>query len=197
MIANHSLEHFDNLDAALREIARVVKPAGSVYIAVPDASTFSDKLYRWLASGGGHVNAFTSREELVALVEAHTGMHCAAGRLLISSLAMLNRKNRVDRAPRKLWVLAGGREGVLVFWNGFARWMDRLVPDASQRLRLGVVFWRARRGSGFAAMVECVRTLWGGMRFGLAGTAPLPAAAVADSRLRLPLLRVLEHLHAR
>jgi len=136
VIANHSLEHFDNLDAALREIARVVKPEGSVYIAVPDASTFSDKLYRWLASGGGHVNAFTSREELVALVEAHTGMHCAAGRLLISSLAMLNRKNRVDRAPRKLWVLAGGREGVLVFWNGFARWMDRWF-----RTRLSVYGW--------------------------------------------------------
>jgi SAM-dependent methyltransferase len=136
VIANHSLEHFDHLDAALREIARVVKPQGSVYVAVPDASTFSDKLYRWLASGGGHVNAFTSRDELIALVERHTGLRCVAGRLLISSLAMLNRKNRVERAPRKLWILAGGREGVLVFWNGVARLLDRWFPT-----RLSVYGW--------------------------------------------------------
>ena len=125
VISNHSLEHFEDLESALRELGRVVKPQGSVYVAVPDASTFSDRLYRWLASGGGHVNAFTSREELIALLERHTGMRYAAGRLLISSLSMLNRKNRVARAPRKLWLAGGGREGVLVLWSGFARLMDR------------------------------------------------------------------------
>ncbi|HYL76682.1 MAG TPA: class I SAM-dependent methyltransferase [Bryobacteraceae bacterium] len=125
VISNHSLEHFENLEAALRELGRVVKPQGSVYVAVPDASTFSDRLYRWLASGGGHVNAFTSREELIALLERHTGMRYAAGRLLISSLSMLNRKNRVARAPRKLWLVGGGSEFVLVLWSGFARLMDR------------------------------------------------------------------------
>ena len=60
VISNHSLEHFDDLAGALAEIGRVLKPSGALYIAVPDASTFCDRLYRWLARGGGHVNPFTS-----------------------------------------------------------------------------------------------------------------------------------------
>jgi ubiquinone/menaquinone biosynthesis C-methylase UbiE len=48
VISNHSLEHFDDLAGALAEIARVVKPDGALYVAVPDASTFRDRLYRWL-----------------------------------------------------------------------------------------------------------------------------------------------------
>src|SRR6266550_6951256 len=48
VIANHSLEHIQQLPAALKEIGRVVRPEGSVYLAVPDASTFSDCLYCWI-----------------------------------------------------------------------------------------------------------------------------------------------------
>src|SRR5438477_426023 len=51
VISNHSLEHFDNLAASLEEIGRVVKPSGALYVAVPDATTISDRLYRWLARG--------------------------------------------------------------------------------------------------------------------------------------------------
>jgi SAM-dependent methyltransferase len=136
VISNHSLEHFEDLEAALHELGRVVKAEGSVYVAVPDASTFSDRLYRWLASGGGHVNEFTSPQGVIALLEKYTGMRFAAGRLLISSLAMLNRKNRVTPAPRKLWLLGGGREGVLVFWNGLARLLDGWF-----RTRLSIYGW--------------------------------------------------------
>src|SRR6185437_7199800 len=46
IVSNHSLEHFDDLDGALREIGRVVRRHGSLYVAVPDASTHCDKLYR-------------------------------------------------------------------------------------------------------------------------------------------------------
>ena len=53
----------------LAEIGRVLKPPGALYIAVPDASTFGDRLYRWLTWGGGHVNAFTSARELAATIE--------------------------------------------------------------------------------------------------------------------------------
>lgn len=60
VVANHSLEHFADLDGALGEIGRVLAPAGALYIAVPDATTFTDRLYRWLARGGGHVNRFSS-----------------------------------------------------------------------------------------------------------------------------------------
>jgi SAM-dependent methyltransferase len=125
IIANHSLEHFENLHAALKELARVVKPQGSLYIAVPDSSVFCDWLYRWLASGGGHVNAFTSRENLIASVERHTGMHIAGSRSLLTSFSFLNRKNSSAAIPRKLMVLGGGREGILVLLSALARLLDR------------------------------------------------------------------------
>jgi SAM-dependent methyltransferase len=94
VIANHSLEHFET---ALQELGRVVRPSGSIFIAVPDASTFSDRLYRWLGRGGGHVNAFRSRVDLIALVERHTSLRFVGGRDLMTSLAILNRKNLAGR----------------------------------------------------------------------------------------------------
>src|SRR5258707_9821545 len=63
VVSNHSLEHFEDLTSALHEIGRVLRPSGSLFVAVPDASTLTDNLYRWLARGGGHVNAFTSPTE--------------------------------------------------------------------------------------------------------------------------------------
>ena len=125
IISNHSLEHFERLEPALQELGRVVRPSGSIFVAVPDASTFSDKLYRWLGRGGGHVNAFRSRTELIALVERHTTLRFAAGRILISSLSILNRNNLAGRAPRKLLLLGGGREGLLILWSLISRLSDR------------------------------------------------------------------------
>ena len=136
VISNNSLEHFDQPDAAIREMARVVHRDGSVYVAVPDSSTFTDRLYRWLARGGGHVNAFSSREELVRLLERATGMRLAASRPLASSLSFLNRRNRVTPHPRKLLLLGGGREGTLVVWSAIARFLDRWL-----RTRISVYGW--------------------------------------------------------
>ena len=87
IVANHSLEHFEDLSAALAEIARVIRPQGVLFVAVPDASTLTDKLYRWLGRGGGHVNAFTSAEKLAARIEQATGLTHAATLTLYSSLA--------------------------------------------------------------------------------------------------------------
>jgi SAM-dependent methyltransferase len=136
VIANHSLEHFERLDDAFKELGRVVKPEGSLYIAVPDASTFADRLYRWLASGGGHVNAFCSQEDLIAQAERYTGLRLRAGRVLMTSLSMLNRRNRTAPAPRKLALLGGGREGVLRLWSIISRASDRWMHT-----RLSVYGW--------------------------------------------------------
>src|ERR1700694_1194056 len=46
IISNHSLEHFEHLTAAMEELGRVVTSDGSIFIAVPDASTLCDRLYR-------------------------------------------------------------------------------------------------------------------------------------------------------
>src|SRR4029077_8355318 len=110
VISNHSLEHFDDLVGSLREIGRVISPTGSLFVAVPDASTLTDKLYRWLGRGGGHVNAFTSADKTAALIEQTTAMPHAATKILCSSLSFLNRRNAPRPVPRRLWLLGGGYE---------------------------------------------------------------------------------------
>jgi SAM-dependent methyltransferase len=126
IISNHSLEHFDDLAGALAEIGRVVKPDGALYVAVPDASTFCDRLYRWLGRGGGHVNPFTSAEALAQTIERATGLRHVKTRTLCTSLSYLNRKNFRTRPSRKLLFLGGGTEISLQVFAWFARLSDRL-----------------------------------------------------------------------
>jgi SAM-dependent methyltransferase len=93
VIANHSLEHIDSLRCSLKEIGRVLIRDGCFFASVPDASTLTDKLYRWLTRGGGHVNAFTSPLELAKTIERGTGLRLVATRTLYSSLSFLNPHN--------------------------------------------------------------------------------------------------------
>jgi SAM-dependent methyltransferase/DNA-directed RNA polymerase subunit RPC12/RpoP len=127
VISNHGLEHIADWKEALREIKRVLKPDGALYLSVPDASTLTDKLYRWLASGGGHVNAFTSARELANDVSELTGLVHVATRTLCTSLSFLNRRNAPKPIPKKLELLGGGREWTLVAWSQFARRADRVA----------------------------------------------------------------------
>jgi ubiquinone/menaquinone biosynthesis C-methylase UbiE len=86
VIANHSLEHIEELGPALREVGRVVRCGASLYVTVPDASTFSDKLYRWIYHGGGHINPFDSPAELSRRIAQLTGLQPVAVRVLYASL---------------------------------------------------------------------------------------------------------------
>ena len=142
IVSNHSLEHFEDLAESLQEIARVIKQDGALYIAVPDASTVTDKIYRWLARGGGHVNPFRSARELATLVEGATGLKLVAMRTLCTSLAFLNRKNQRTRAPRRLLLLGGGTEFSLLALNYFFR-----IADRAFRTRLSVYGWALYFGS--------------------------------------------------
>jgi ubiquinone/menaquinone biosynthesis C-methylase UbiE len=45
VILNHSLEHFENPAAALSEVGRISRNPGYVYVAVPNSSTMTDRLY--------------------------------------------------------------------------------------------------------------------------------------------------------
>lgn len=136
VVCNHGLEHFQEYRRALAEIGRVTRSGGALYIAVPDAATFTDRLYRWLASGGGHVNAFRSAPALAAEIERITGLKHAGTRALHSSLSFLNPRNRKSPPPRKLLLLANGAEPVL-FWLGWLlRHLDRLLGT-----RLSVYGW--------------------------------------------------------
>ncbi len=127
VICNHSLEHFVQLDAALEEIGRVLKRPGKLYVAVPDSGTLTDRLYRWLARGGGHVNAFASADDLVGKIRARIPEPLAAVRPLCTSLSFLNPRNHPSRPPRKLWLLGGGNETVLVWLTYLLRAADRAL----------------------------------------------------------------------
>lgn len=97
VILNHSLGHIRDARAVFKEIGRVLAPAGCLYIAIPDASTFSDRLYRWLAKGGGHVNPISDPAALVRAVQELTGLDHIATRLLFTSFCFLNRKHVAGR----------------------------------------------------------------------------------------------------
>lgn len=127
VISNHSLEHFANLDACLAEIGRVLKRGGALYIAVPDATTLSDRIYRWAARGGGHVNPFSSADALAREIEHATGLKHVATRTLGASLSCLNRENATTRTPRRLWLIGGGTPASLLLLTYFARLADRIL----------------------------------------------------------------------
>jgi SAM-dependent methyltransferase len=127
VISNHSLEHFENLTASLEEIGRVLKPSGALYVGVPDATTISDRLYRWLACGGGHVNPFSSAEELALKIERLTGLRHIATRTICTSLCFLNRRNCRTRPPRRLLLLGGGTQFSLLLLNYILRLVDRFL----------------------------------------------------------------------
>ncbi len=148
VISNHSLEHFHDLTASLSEIGRVLKPTGALYVAVPDASTFCDRLYRWLARGGGHVNPFTSAQALADTIQRATRLPHVQTRTLYSSLSYLNRRNFRARGPRRLLLVGGGTEISLHLFSYFSRLSDRLFGT-----RLSIYGWALYFGS-FAVRVE-------------------------------------------
>jgi SAM-dependent methyltransferase len=143
VIANHSLEHFVELEATLREIGRVMKPDGVLYIAVPDASTLTDRIYRWLARGGGHVNAFRAPADVIAPVESLTGLPHRGAQTLHSSLSFLNRHNRTAPAPRRAALFFYGNERYLAFLMWALRGVDRRLGT-----RLSVYGWEFYFGAG-------------------------------------------------
>ena len=149
VISNHSLEHFEDLAAALAEIGRVIRPNGALYVGAPDASTVSDRLYRWMSRGGGHVNPFYSSGELEIRIERATGLRHRATRTLCTSFCFLNRKNRRSRPPKRLLLLGGGSETVLFLLNYVAGLADRFL-----KTRMSVYGWALYFGE-IGAPVDC------------------------------------------
>jgi SAM-dependent methyltransferase len=146
IVSNHSLEHFHQLEAALREAGRVLKPGGVVYVAVPDATTLTDRIYRWLGRGGGHVNAFRRPEEVIALVEPMAGVKHHRTKKLYSSLSFLNSHNFVARPPRRIALFAFGNERFLASLNWLLRGLDRRLGT-----RLSRYGWAFEFGGASAA----------------------------------------------
>jgi SAM-dependent methyltransferase len=160
IIANHSLEHFVELDAVLREIGRVLRPGGALYIAVPDSTTLTDRIYRWLGRGGGHVNPFRRPADVIGPVERLAGVPHRGTLDLISSLAFLNSHNFTAPPPRKIALFAFGNErflAVLIWiWKTLDRWFGTRLGHYGWAFYFGncaapVEVWRnvcVRCGSG-------------------------------------------------
>ena len=143
VISNHSLEHFEGLEQSLNEIGRVASRNGFLYVAVPDSSTVTDRIYRWLAHGGGHVNSFTSSADLARLVSEKTGLPHAGTRVLCTSLSFLNRANIPGRPQKLLLLFGNGSERLLRLLTYTFRWIDRVF-----RTRSCVYGWACYFGSG-------------------------------------------------
>lgn len=139
VILNHSLEHIDHPVAALGEIRRILQPDGFLYVAVPDASTLTDRIYRWLARGGGHVNPFVDPNALVRLIEKETGRPHVATRLLFSGLSFLNRRNVRTGMPLRSYVIGGGAEWTLRWGTYLLRRMDDIL--GTRMSVYGWAFW--------------------------------------------------------
>ena len=142
VIANHSLEHFVSLDAVLAEIRRVLRPHGLLYVSVPDASTFTDRVYRWMAAGGGHVNSFTSAAWLAGRIQGAIGLPHAATRPLYSSLNFLNRRHVRGWSRRKLIFFGLGYEPAIGLVTYVLRLADGLLHTRWSLYGWGLYFGR-------------------------------------------------------
>jgi SAM-dependent methyltransferase len=126
VISNHSLEHFSHLDLALQEIGRVLKPGAALFVSVPDASTLTDKIYRTVGRGGGHLNPFVSAEALTARIQTVTALPLAGRRLLFTSMLFLNSKNPSSPVMVSLSKLDLDTEQPLALFIWLLRTMDRV-----------------------------------------------------------------------
>ncbi len=191
VIANHSFEHFDELARVAAEVGRILKPGAVLFVSVPDASTWTDKIYRWMARGGGHVNAFTQASDLPAVIGPATGLPLTAVIVLHSGLSFLNRRNIKTMALR-MALAAYGSERVLMLVSVAARKLDKVWGT-----RLSVYGWAYYFGpyspKSLAAMTNvCIRCgsghsaneLRSGCR-GKNGSAATVAQA-AEPRIYLP-----------
>ncbi len=142
VICNHGLEHFVRLQMAVGELGRVLRQGGGLFVAVPDARTLTDRLYRFLARGGGHVNRFRSPGEVEELFARLAGLPCRARQTLHTSLSFLHPDNRGRRRNRRLWLLLGAGVRTL----RWATWLFRLI-DRGIGTRLSVYGWSFHFGA--------------------------------------------------
>ena len=127
VVANHTFEHIAEWPEALQEAARVLKPKGTLVVAVPDGYSLSDAVFRFLDKGREHVNRFR-REEFVVAVERQTALRLDRWRLLCSSYAFLNRRPGQrfgGRAQPLNWIPSALLAAALLGWNALARFADR------------------------------------------------------------------------
>ncbi len=126
IISNHSLEHIDQLKPAIQEIGRVVRKDGSLFVAVPDASTFTDRLFRWIyQEESGHINHFRSANEIADRLSRATRLRLVAQRDLYSNFDFLIHYPHRGKSWRH-WLAGNGSRRVTILLSYFTRILDRI-----------------------------------------------------------------------
>lgn len=145
VISHHTMEHFPDYRTTLKEIGRVLKPGGFLWIAVPNGRGFDDALYRFVFSGGGHVNRFTY-EGLVADVKRLTGLTLIQSCDLFSSFIYLKKPDprELQFYPPSARFLDNMPEGFLVNGalaiNTATRLADKLLGTRWSQYGWGFIF---------------------------------------------------------
>lgn len=145
VVCNHVFEHFENVQQALFEINRVIKKNGYLWASIPNGFCFDDDFYRFVFSGGGHVNRFSLRS-FVVTVEAHTQFRALRYKELYSGFVYLNPPSREKLAnyPRSARLLAHIQprllECILRWGNYFVRLSDRYLRTKMSHYGWGLVF---------------------------------------------------------
>ena len=143
VILNHTLEHFVHLKRSLQEVGRVVKTDGAVFVAVPDARTLSDRVYRKVyRSAGGHVNLFDSATHLETMLSWYFGLPHVATLTLLTSFSFLNRKNTRDPAVRAQLRFNGLPEFVVALATAATRLVDRWLSTRTSVYGWALYFGR-------------------------------------------------------
>jgi len=145
VLSHHTMEHFPDYRRTLQEIDRVLKDEGLLWIAVPNGYSLDDALYRFVYSGGGHVNRFT-RGGLINAVHELTRFRLKQEVDLFSSFIYLKKPTaeEYEHFPPSARVLYHMPEdfntaGVLAI-NALTRVADKVLGSRLSRYGWGFVF---------------------------------------------------------
>lgn len=145
VVCHHTLEHFDDFQSTLIEVNRVLNDDGVIWIAIPNGYGWDDELYRFVFSGGGHVNRF-GRDELVEAVQRLTRFRLIQEVDLFSSFIYLKKptpeiyQHFPPNARFLYYVPDGASMAAILGINAVTRIIDKLFGSRLSQYGWGFVF---------------------------------------------------------
>jgi len=88
-ICNFVFEHLERPEPTLRELSRLIRPDGFLFVSIPFSNSFPDRLYRFALKGGGHLQRY-SFESFLRMVYRETRFKLRAFAPMQSGLTWLS-----------------------------------------------------------------------------------------------------------